>query len=109
MRTPEDSDKANLKTTAHLGLRLDAIDAMGYQTHRSSESTGQPFHVPAINMEIFTNADGSGTGYTTLVFEPVYQSGGAAAVQTGTWQAWAPSFRNQGDCVSTVASQGRTR
>lgn len=88
LTTPDGSAKANLKTVAQRGSRLDAIDAMGYSTHRSSVSTGQPFQVPAINMEIFTNASGPDTGYATLVFEPVYQPGGASAIVDDTWQDW---------------------
>lgn len=69
-----------------LGASLSSVDALSYSTYRQSDSTGQTFQVPSINMEITT--DGTAAGYTSLVFEPVYQSGGAAAIQNDQWQTW---------------------
>ena len=50
---------------------------------RASATT--PSQVAAINMEIDPTGNG---GFDTLIFEPIYQAGGAAAVQPGAWQNW---------------------
>lgn len=88
LTTADSTGKQQHLETQQLGSSISSVDAMGYSTYRHSDSTAASHLVPAINMEIFTNASGPNTGYSTLVFEPVYQSGGAAAVQPDQWQSW---------------------
>lgn len=87
METPSTGSKVNLKTAVLAGTPLADIGGMSYATWRSSASVGATFQVPSVNMEIFTNLDGPGTGYATLVYEPIY-SHGAAAIVDDTWQTW---------------------
>jgi hypothetical protein len=72
---------------AQLGTLLSAIDEMAYSTYRHSASTGTPTTVAAINLAIFDNISGSGTGFNTLVFEP-YLNPTEGPVLSDTWQTW---------------------
>lgn len=70
----------------HLGLDqqgtpLSAINGMSYSTYREQ---GQLLQDTAINMEVLTSPPG---GYTTLVFEPVYNLD-QGLVANGLWQTW---------------------
>jgi hypothetical protein len=86
-------DKSTLVTGEWTGRPLSELSAIEYWTYRSSASTSEPFAAPSINIAIFTNAAGQGTGFATLVFEPLY-SYGNDAVDDDEWQRWdglAPS------------------
>lgn len=82
--TPTGADKVFVFNYEHIGTRLDAIDAMSYATYRTSG--GAPNQVPAVNIEVDYNGAAPG-GFTTLVFEPVYNTSQGAIVD-GQWQTW---------------------
>lgn len=63
------------------GTPLSAITGMGYSTYREQ---GQLLQDTALNMEILTTPP---TGYTTLVFEPVYNFD-QGLVANDLWQTW---------------------
>jgi hypothetical protein len=57
---------------------------MGYSTYRSAGSLQQ---VAALNVEVDVNGTETAGGFTTLVFEPVYNTDQGAVVND-TWQTW---------------------
>jgi hypothetical protein len=81
--TPTGADKVTAFNYTHVGTKLAAIDAMGYSTYRSAGTLQQ---VASINMEVDFNGPATG-GFTTLVFEPVYNTAQGAVV-SGQWQDW---------------------
>ncbi len=93
MTTLTPDDKATLVTSDWTGDPLSDLSALDYWTYRDAASTSPSFVAPSINVAIFTNATGPGTGFATLVFEPLYSYGNDAIVD-GAWQQWdafAPS------------------
>ncbi len=70
----------------HTGTPLSSVNAIGYSTYRDPASTGATHLVPSINIQVDVNGDAAG-GFTTLVFEPVYNTGQGAVV-AGEWQTW---------------------
>lgn len=83
LTTPGPSDKVWLFNYDHVGTQLADIDAMSYATYRTA-GTGQ--QVASINIQVDVNGAAPG-GFTTLVFEPVYNAGQGAVVD-GQWQTW---------------------
>lgn len=83
MVTPTGADKATLFNFDHIGTKLSDIDKMGYATYRTAGAAQQ---VTAINMQVDVNGSAPG-GFTTLVFEPVYNTN-QGSVQDGVWQTW---------------------
>ena len=83
MVTPTGADKATLFNFDHVGTSLADVNKIGYSTYRS---TGTLQQVAALNIQVDINGDAPG-GFTTLVFEPVYNTGQGAVV-SGTWQTW---------------------
>ncbi|HYP53725.1 MAG TPA: hypothetical protein VEQ42_09310 [Pyrinomonadaceae bacterium] len=81
--TPTGADKATLFNFEHVGTPLADVDTIGYSTYRSAGSAQQ---VAALNLQVDVNGDAPG-GFTTLVFEPVYNTG-QGAVQDNVWQTW---------------------
>jgi hypothetical protein len=81
--TPTAADKVTLFNFDHVGTRLADIDAMSYATYRT---TGQGQQVAALNIQVDVNGAAPG-GFTTLVFEPVYNTTQGAVVD-GEWQTW---------------------
>ena len=79
----------------HVGTALSAIHEIGYSTYRSA---GNDQQVPALNLEVDVNGAAPG-GFTTLVFEPVYNTTQGAVV-SGQWQTWDAY---NGDVVANVA------
>ena len=77
--------KVTLFTQNHVGTALADIGALGIATYRSSASTSSPGLVPSLNIEV--DFVGDGTGFTTLVFEPIYTHG-VGALASDTWQMW---------------------
>jgi hypothetical protein len=69
---------------------LSDVSELSYSTYRSSASTANEAQLPAINLVIDYNGDAAG-GFATLVYEPVYQTGGVAALSEDTWQNWDAS------------------
>lgn len=84
--TSDGADAPILVTGNHAGTRLADVTELSYATYRHSTSTAAGHLVPSLQLGIDANGDGGWDG--RLVFEPVYQSGGAAAIATETWQTW---------------------
>jgi hypothetical protein len=90
--TPTGIDKVTLFNFDHIGTALADIDKLGYSTYRTAGSASQ---VTALNIQVDVNGvDDPNTpvvenpgGFTTLVFEPVYNLN-QGAVQDGVWQTW---------------------
>ena len=87
MTTDTDNDKATLVTTDWTGRPLSDLVALDYWTYRDASSTSPSFVAPSINVAIFTNATGPGSGFATLVFEPLYAYGNDA-IHDAVWQHW---------------------
>ncbi|HKQ50721.1 MAG TPA: hypothetical protein VJT74_00030 [Pyrinomonadaceae bacterium] len=84
--TPTGADKVTLFNFDHVGTSLADIDKMSYATYRASGAS--PNQVPAINIQVDINGGTLNPGeFTTLVFEPVYNTA-QGAVQDGVWQTW---------------------
>jgi hypothetical protein len=86
LQTPTAADKVSLFNFDHVGTPLSSVNAIGYATYRDPASTGPAHLVPSINIQVDVNGDAEG-GFTTLVFEPVYNTGQGAVVP-GEWQTW---------------------
>ena len=86
--------KVTLSTKTVAGQLLSAVDAVSYSTYRAGTSTMPGFVAPALNMEICAGgvSGTTCTGYTTLVWEPVYAYGTTAngnnPIVNDTWQSW---------------------
>jgi hypothetical protein len=65
------------------GTPLASVNAMKYSTYRK---TGNAQQVAAINLEVDINGPATG-GFTTLIFEPVYNTG-QGTVTSNIWQTW---------------------
>jgi hypothetical protein len=83
LTTPSGADKVFLFNFDHEGTALSDVDALSYATYRSAGSAQQ---VTALNIVADFNGAADG-GFTTLVFEPVYNTGQGAVV-SGAWQVW---------------------
>jgi hypothetical protein len=82
--TPTGNDKATLFNFDHVNTSLASIDQIGYSTYRTAGSAQQ---VAALNIQVDINGTAVAGGFTTLVFEPVYNTGQGAVV-SGQWQTW---------------------
>ena len=82
--TPTGADKATLFNFDHVGTPLADIDKIGYSTYRTAGSAQQ---VAALNIQVDVNGTATPGGFTTLVFEPVYNTNQGAVV-SGQWQTW---------------------
>ena len=81
--------KAQLFNYSYIGTPLASFDAISYSAYRSSSSTNSAAQTIGLNLEVDINGGAFVTGdFTTLAFEPVYQSGGVGAMATNTWQTW---------------------
>ena len=84
--TPTAADKVTLFNYDHVGTLLRSINAISYATYRDPASTATAGQLPSINMEIDYNGSAPG-GFSTLVFEPIYNPS-QGAIQNGVWQTW---------------------
>lgn len=88
LQTPLVTDKITIFNYDHVGVLLSSIDAISYWTYRDPTSvTTHPSQVPSINIQVDYNGDDLG-GFTTLVYEPVYNEATQGAVIDGVWQDW---------------------
>ena len=87
MRAFTADDKVTLVTGAWLGQPLADLTGLDYWTYRDGASTSPSYVAPSINIAIFTNIDGPGTGFATLVYEPLYAFGNDA-INDDAWQWW---------------------
>ena len=81
------TDKGTLFNYNHVGTRLTDISAISYSTYRDPASTAPAVQLPSVNIEVDYNGPGVDGGYTSLVFEPVYNPT-QGAIQSGVWQTW---------------------
>ncbi len=88
MNTPLATDKGTLFNYDHVGTRLADINTIGYSTYRDPASTAPAVQLPSVNIEVDFNGPGVAGGYTSLVFEPVYNPD-QGAIQAGVWQTWS--------------------
>ncbi|HYO64001.1 MAG TPA: hypothetical protein VER08_10255 [Pyrinomonadaceae bacterium] len=82
--TPTGADKVFLFNYDHVGTPLEDINKLGYATYRTAGTGDQ---LPAINIQVDVNGTAVPGGFTTLVFEPVYNTN-QQAITSGTWQTW---------------------
>jgi len=87
LSTPLSNDKANLMRVPTAAVPLSALRDASYFTFRSAASSGLVSQAPAINVEIDFNGAAVPGGFSTLVFEPVYNSKQGNVVQD-RWQRW---------------------
>ena len=83
LTTATGAEKVFLFNYDHVGTPLGDVDDISYSTYRQAGSAQQ---VAALNLQVDYNGDAPG-GFTTLVFEPVYNTDQGAVV-TGEWQDW---------------------
>ena len=84
LQTNTGSEKVFLFNFDYIGTRLADINKLSYSTYRTAGSANQ---LPALNMVIDFNGPNADGGFSTLVFEPVYNLDQQAVVN-GTWQNW---------------------
>ena len=77
------SEKVFLYNFTHIGTKLSAVDRIAYSTYRSAGSANQ---LPALNVQIDFNGPAVANGFSTLVYEPVYNP--SQAVVSNIWQSW---------------------
>ena len=82
--TPGGNDKAYLFNYDYISTPLSAIDAIEYATYRTAGSLQQ---VTSLNIEVDFNGPDVTGGFTTLVFEPVYNTSQGPVI-SGQWQTW---------------------
>ena len=87
MNTPLATDKGTLFNYDHVGTRLANINSIGYSTYRDPASTAPAVQLPSVNIEVDFNGPNVDGGFTSLVFEPVYNPD-EGAIQSGVWQTW---------------------
>lgn len=78
--------KAQFVTFAYAGTKLSDITGISFQDYRVGTSTTAAAQRIGLNIEV--DYLGNGSSFTTLVFEPVYQTGGVGALLDNTWQPW---------------------
>ena len=83
LQTATGSEKVFLFNFDHVGTALRDVDDIAYSTYRAA---GDAQQVAALNVVIDYNGSATG-GFSTLVFEPVYNTD-QGAVTTGEWQDW---------------------
>jgi hypothetical protein len=84
MVTPTGADKATLFNFDHVGTPIADIRSMSYSTYRTAGALQQ---VASINIQVDYNGPNEPGGFTTLVFEPVYNTSQGVVV-SGQWQSW---------------------
>ncbi|CAN5269534.1 hypothetical protein BH20ACI2_BH20ACI2_26860 [soil metagenome] len=81
--TPTGADKGTLFNYDHVNTLLSQVNQISYSTYRRA---GDAQQVAAINLQVDVNGAAPG-GFTTLVFEPVYNTAQGTVVN-GEWQTW---------------------
>lgn len=85
--TPSATDHGFLFNYEHIGTRLADITSISYATYSEPTSTAPFFQLPSINIEVDFNGPDVAGGYTSLVFEPVYNPAQGPIVKD-VWQTW---------------------
>lgn len=82
--TATGAEKVQLFNFDHVGTKLGDVDRIAYSTYRTAGTGNQ---LPALNLVIDFNGPAVAGGFSTLVFEPVYNLDQQPVVD-GTWQSW---------------------
>ena len=112
LSTTTGSEKVFAFNFDHIGKELSSIDAITYSTYRSA---GDAQQVAALNLVVDYNGPSIEGGFTTLVFEPVYNTDQGAVV-SGEWQDWAANGSGvwwstraiDGQCAGATAACDKT-
>lgn len=91
LTTPTGDDKISVFNFDHAGTPLRDVSALSYSTYRAA---GDAQQVASINIQVDSNGIAPG-GFTTLVFEPAYNTDQGAVV-SGEWQDWNAYNQGQG-------------
>jgi hypothetical protein len=105
--TPLNNDKAQVfksYVTDGVGVAMSDVAEIGYWAWRSSASTANAVQAPAMNIEVDVNGLAAAGGFTTLVYEPVYN--GYAAYPTDSWTSHDAYNGGAGIWWSTQAIPG---
>lgn len=89
LATPASGDKAQVAySLVENGemTSLSSVTSMGYSTYVSSSATNPA--APAYQFSSYCSGGQSPSGFTTFVFEPVYNAAAQGAVTPGAWQHW---------------------
>ena len=97
---PGGADKVTLFNFDYVGTPLADFTELAYHTYQSSALV--PIQLPSINLTVDFNGPGVEGGFTTLVFEPVYNPAQGPIV-TQTWQDWDAIFGGNAIWWSTRA------
>ena len=100
--TPTTADKVQLFNFDHIGTKLADVRSMSYSTYRT---TGTAAQLTSINVVVDFNGPSADGGFTTLVFEPVYNPDQGAVV-SNQWQRWDAYNGGNGIWWSTRAING---
>jgi hypothetical protein len=84
LTTVSGTDKVFAFNYDHVGAKLADVNDISYNTFRTAGSAQQ---LAALNVVIDSNGPAVAGGFTTLVFEPVYNTD-QGAVNNGVWQNW---------------------
>lgn len=90
LKTTSGSDKVYAYNFSLAGKKLANAMNMAYSTYRTAGSAQQ---VAALNLQVDINGSETG-GFTTLVFEPVYNTD-QGAVENDKWQTWDADMDGQ--------------
>lgn len=85
LTTATGDEKVFLFNYEHVGTKLADVDDIAYSTYRT---TGSAQQVAALNVIIDFNGPAVDGGFSTLVFEPVYNTDQGGPVVSGEWQDW---------------------
>jgi hypothetical protein len=102
LTTATGAEKVFLFNYDHVGTPLGAIDTVGYSTYRTAGSAQQ---VTALNIQVDYNGPDVEGGFTTLVYEPVYNTNQGAVVND-QWQDWDAYNAGEGIWWSTRSISG---
>lgn len=87
MGTPSNPDHGVLFNFDHVGTLLADINAISFATYRFAISTAGQGVLPAINIAVDPNGPSVAGGFTTLVYEPIYNTDPNSIVP-GVWRSW---------------------
>ncbi|QJY44422.1 hypothetical protein [Pseudonocardia broussonetiae] len=96
--TPSSSAKATLFRAAVSPL-ADWVDVAAYSAFRSPDSTASEVQFPSLQLVIDFNGPAEG-GFSTLTYEPVYNTDAGASLTAGQWNRYAAG--SQGWCSTRV-------
>lgn len=95
------AEKVFLFNYDHVGKSITDIDDISYSTYRT---TGSAQQVTSLNVQIDYNGSAPG-GFSTLVFEPVYNTDQGAVID-GVWQDWVADGSGRWWSTQPINGQG---